>query len=79
MVSDTMSNAQAGRPGVHDRGGPAGARPAFVVGVEHDGIDGAALQRLADERDLAKVEAFVNKVRGQARDFPSAPVLCSNF
>jgi hypothetical protein len=33
------------------------------------------LQRLGDERDLAKVEAFVNKVRGQARDFPSAPVL----
>ena len=33
------------------------------------------LQRLGDERDLANVEAFVNKVRGQARDFPSAPVL----
>jgi hypothetical protein len=33
------------------------------------------LQRLGDERDLASVEAFVNKVRGQARDFPSAPVL----
>ena len=33
------------------------------------------LQRLGDERDLANVEAYVNKVRGQARDFPSAPVL----
>ena len=33
------------------------------------------LQRLGDERDLASVEAYVNKVRGQARDFPSAPVL----
>ncbi|MGI9108919.1 MAG: hypothetical protein ACR2KA_02695, partial [Opitutales bacterium] len=27
------------------------------------------LQRLGDERDLASVEAYVNKVRGQARDF----------
>jgi len=33
------------------------------------------LQRLGDERDLASVEAYVNKVRGQARDFPGAPVL----
>ena len=33
------------------------------------------LQRLGDERDLASVEAYVNKVRGQARDFPSAPVI----
>ena len=33
------------------------------------------LQRLGDERDLPNVEAYVNKVRGQARDFPSAPVL----
>lgn len=33
------------------------------------------LQRLGDERDLASVEAYVNKVRGQARDFPGAPVI----
>jgi hypothetical protein len=33
------------------------------------------LQRLGDERDLSSVEAYVNKVRGQARDFPSAPVI----
>jgi hypothetical protein len=31
------------------------------------------LQRLGDERDLASVEAYVNKVRGQARDFPALP------
>ena len=30
------------------------------------------LQRLGDERDLANVEGYVNKVRGRARDFPGA-------
>jgi hypothetical protein len=33
------------------------------------------LQRLGDERDLANVEGYVNKVRGRARDFPGAPIL----
>ncbi len=33
------------------------------------------LQRLGDERDLGNVEAYVNKVRGRARDFPGAPIL----
>ena len=33
------------------------------------------LQRLGDERDLANVEAYVNKVRGRARDFPGAAIL----
>ncbi|MEN9652925.1 MAG: hypothetical protein RL303_645 [Verrucomicrobiota bacterium] len=33
------------------------------------------LQRLGDERDLANVEGYVNKVRGRARDFPGAAIL----
>lgn len=33
------------------------------------------LQRLGDEHDLGNVEAYVNKVRGRARDFPGAPIL----
>lgn len=33
------------------------------------------LQRIGDERDLANVEGYVNKVRGVARDFPGAPIL----
>jgi hypothetical protein len=33
------------------------------------------LQRLGDEHDLGNVEGYVNKVRGRARDFPSAPIL----
>ncbi len=33
------------------------------------------LQRLGDERDLAKVEAYVNKVRGRASDFPGAGIM----
>ena len=33
------------------------------------------LQRLGDERDLANVEGYINKIRGRARDFPGAPIL----
>ena len=33
------------------------------------------LQRLGDERDLANVESYVNKVRGRARDFPGAGIM----
>jgi len=33
------------------------------------------LQRLGDERDLASVEGYVNKVRGRARDFPGAAIM----
>ncbi|MGA0134250.1 MAG: hypothetical protein ACO3ND_07835, partial [Opitutales bacterium] len=33
------------------------------------------LQRLGDERDLANVEGYVNKVKGRARDFPGQAVL----
>jgi hypothetical protein len=33
------------------------------------------LQRLGDERDLANVEGYVNKVRGRAKDFPGAAIL----
>lgn len=33
------------------------------------------LQRIGDERDLANVEGYVNKVKGRAKDFPNASIL----
>jgi hypothetical protein len=33
------------------------------------------LQRVGDERDLANVEGYVNKVRGRAKDFPGTSIL----
>jgi len=33
------------------------------------------LQRLGDERDLANVEGYVNKVKGRAKDFPGTSIL----
>jgi hypothetical protein len=33
------------------------------------------LQRIGDERDLANVEGYVNKVKGRAKDFPSTSIL----
>jgi len=33
------------------------------------------LQRIGDERDLANVEGYVNKVKGRAKDFPGTSVL----
>lgn len=33
------------------------------------------LQRLGDERDLANIEGYVNKIKGRASDFPSASIL----
>jgi hypothetical protein len=33
------------------------------------------LQRIGDERDLANVEGYVNKVKGRAKDFPGTSIL----
>ena len=33
------------------------------------------LQRIGDERDLANVEGYVNKVKGRAKDFPGTAIL----